>query len=62
MEAMKEIISFLQELMEVIKLIWDLKFVIIIGIAVLVLFLFYDRILAVVAHHKEVFKGGRKDD
>ena len=59
---MKEIISFFQEIIDLIKLIWDLKLVIIIGIVILVLFLFYDRILGVVAHHKEVFKGGRKDD
>lgn len=53
----------MEELWEFIKLIWDLKTLIIIGIVGLVLFLFYDRILGVVAHHKEVFgKGGKKDD
>lgn len=53
----------MEELWEFIQLIWDLRTVIIVGIVGLVLFLFYDRILGVVAHHKEVFgKGGKKDD
>lgn len=58
---MSAITDFFNELIDLVKLIWDLKLVIIIGIVILVLFLFYDRILAVVAHHKEVFGGGRKD-
>lgn len=53
----------MEELWEFIQLIWDLRTLIIVGIVCLVLFLFYDRILGVVAHHKEVFgKGGKKDD
>lgn len=53
----------MEELWEFIQLIWDLRTLIIVGIVGLVLFLFYDRILGVVAHHKEVFgKGGKKDD
>ena len=59
---MQAIIDFFNEIRELVKLIWDLKLVIMIGIVILVLFLFYDRILAVIAHHKEVFRGGRKDD
>ena len=53
----------MEELWEFIQLIWELRTIIIIGIVALVLFLFYDRVLGVVAHHKEVFgKGGKKDD
>lgn len=53
----------MEELWEFIQLIWDLRTLIIVGIVGLVLFLFYDRILGVVAHHKEVFgKGGKKND
>lgn len=53
----------MEELWEFIKLIWDLRTLIIIAIVALVLFLFYDKVLGVVAHHKEVFgKGGKKDD
>lgn len=53
----------MEELIEFIKLIWNLRTIIIIAIVGLVLFLFYDKVLGVVAHHKEVFgKGGKKDD
>ena len=53
----------MQELLEFFKLIWNLKTLIIIAIVGLLLFLFYDKVLGVVAHHKEVFgKGGKKDD
>ena len=53
----------MEEIFDFIKLIWDLKTIIIIGIVILVLFLFYDKIIGVVAHHKDVFgKGGKKDD
>ena len=59
---MQAIVDFFNEIIDLIKLLWNLKTIIIGGIVVVVLFLFYDRILSVVAHHKEVFKGGRKDD
>lgn len=53
----------MQEIFEFIKWIWDLRTLLIVGLVVVVLVLFYDKIIGVVAHHKEVFgKGGKKDD
>ena len=60
---MAAITEFFTELFELISLIWNLKTLIIVGVVILVLFLFYDRVIGVVAHHKEVFgKGDKKND
>lgn len=60
---MAAITEFFKELFELISLIWNLKTLIIVGVVILVLFLFYDRVIGVVAHHKEVFgKGDKKND
>ena len=49
-----------QEILDFIKLIWDLRTLLIAGVVVVVLFLFYDKVIGVVAHHKEVFGKGEK--
>ena len=60
---MAAITEFFTELFELISLLWNLKTLIIVGVVILVLFLFYDRVIGVVAHHKEVFgKGDKKND
>ena len=60
---MQGIADFFSELGEFISVIWNLKTLIVVGVFILVLFLFYDRVLGVVAHHKEVFgKGDKKND
>ena len=50
----------LQEIFDLIKMIWDLRTLLIVGVVIVVLFLFYDKIIGVVAHHKEVFGKGDK--
>ena len=57
---MAAITEFFTELFELISLLWNLKTLIIVGVVILVLFLFYDRVIGVVAHHKEVFGKGRR--
>ena len=60
---MAAITEFFTELFELISLLWNLKTLIIVGVVILVLFLFYERVIGVVAHHKEVFgKGDKKND
>lgn len=57
---MEAIAEFFTELFEFISLIWNLKTLIVVGVVILILFLFYDRVIGVVAHHKEVFGKGEK--
>ena len=57
---MQAIAEFFTELFEFISLIWNLKTLIVVGVVILILFLFYDRVIGVVAHHKEVFGKGEK--
>lgn len=57
---METIVEFFTELWEFISLIWNLKTLIVVGVVILILFLFYDRVIGVVAHHKEVFGKGEK--
>ena len=52
----------MQELLEFIKLIWDLRIVIIILLLVVFLFMCYGKIIGVIAHSKEVFKKGDKNN
>lgn len=53
----------MQEIIDFLKLIWDLKTVLIIAVVFVVLVLLYGKILVVVDQHKKVFgKGDRKDD
>ena len=52
----------IQEIFDLIKMIWDLRTLLIVGVVIVVLFLFYDKIIGVVAHHKEVFGKGDKND
>ena len=53
----------MQELLDFLKLVWDLKTILIIAVVGVVLVLLYGRILGVVDQHKKVFgKGDRKDD
>lgn len=53
----------MQEIIDFLKLIWDLKTVLIIAVVFVVLVLLYGKILGVVDQHKKVFgKGDRKDD
>ena len=52
----------MKEIIEFIELIWKCRKLLIIGLVVVLIFMCYDKVIGVVAHHKEVFKGGKKDD
>ena len=52
----------MNEIIEFIKLIWDMKTLLIIAVVVVVFILLYGKILGVVEQHKKVFGKGDKNN